>query len=381
MQKLKLILIIITSIVSFNILSAQNFPDLNEYLRVPKTFCSCDDSKLLFGIENINFLKNNEYMNDRYDGYTLLGYTVKPKFTYFPSPNTKVEVGAFFLKYSGLEELSKVLPVFTFQFKIGPHLDFVMGSLYGTINHKLVEPLFQFERYYENNEESGLQFLYHHRYLESDLWVNWEKFIFLNSPYKEELTGGFSNTIKLTGEQNNWVVFIPLQALITHRGGQIDTAKTTLQTLLNTASGLNLGYKFNTGFIKYFGLENHYLTYNDLAGNAPLLHDGYAIYSNLRLSSEQFHLVLGYFQGYNFVASRGEPLFQSVSQKDTAYIKTNRQLITGKLGYDLEIYDGVKMGVRFESYYDIAEKIFDYSYSVNIVFNRDFLIGKYSASR
>jgi hypothetical protein len=354
---------------------------MNEYLRVSKTFCSCDDTKLLFGIENTNFIKNNEYFNKVYDGYTLLGYTLKPKLTYFPSPNTKLEIGAFVLKYSGIEDYSKVLPVFTFQYKIGPHLDFVLGSLYGTINHKLVEPLFQFERYYENNEESGMQFLYHHRYIESDLWVNWERFIFPNSPYKEEFTSGFSNTIKLTGEMNNWVVFIPLQALIAHRGGQIDTASTKLETLLNSASGLNLGYKFNTGFIRYIGLDNYYLTYNDLAGNAPLLDNGYGIYSNLRISSEKFHLLMGYFQGHNFVAPRGEPLFQSISQKDTAYVKSDRKLITGKLGFDHEIYDGIKLGVRFESYYDIGEGNFDYSYSVNIVFNRDFLLGKYPAGR
>ena len=264
---------------------------------------------------------------------------------------------------------------------IGPHLDFVLGSLYGTINHKLIEPLFQFEKYYENNVENGLQFLYHNRYIESDLWVNWERFIFPNSPYKEEFTTGFSNTIKFTGEKNKWVVFIPVQVLIAHRGGQIDTSSVKLETLMNAATGLNLGYKFNKGFIKYIGLENHYLIYNDLAGNAPKLGEGYAIYSNLRLSSAKFHLVLGYFQGHNFVAPRGEPLFQSISQKDTAYVKTDRQLITGKLGFDKEIFDGIKLGVRFESYYDIEAGNFDYSYSVNIVFNRDFLIGKFPASR
>ena len=381
MIKLIKLLIIIPSIFCFNQLIAQDYSDLNEYLRTEKTFSADNNSKLLFGIENTNFVKNNEYFNKFYDGYTLLGYSLKPKLIYFPSANTKIEAGAYILKYSGVEEFSKVLPVFTFQYRIGPHLDFVLGSLYGTINHKLIEPLFQFEKYYESNEESGLQFLYHNRYLESDLWVNWERFIFPSSPYKEEFATGFSNTIKLTDEKSKWVVNIPVQAIIAHRGGQIDTASVKLETLMNSAIGLNLGRKFEKGFIKYIGLENHYLTYNDLHGNAPLLDNGYAIYSNLKLSSKKYHLELGYFQGHNFVAPRGEPLFQSVSQKDTAYVKTNRQLITGKLGFDHEISKGIKLGVRFESYYDVEVGNLDYSYSVNIVFNRDFLIGKFPIAK
>jgi hypothetical protein len=335
-----------------------------------------DSNKLFLGIENNNFIKNNEYFNKFYDGYTLIGYFITPKLIYHPTHNTKIEAGVHLLKYSGLNDYTQALPVLSFQYKISNHIDMVLGTLYGTLNHKLIEPIFQFERYYENNVENGLQFLFNYRFIESDNWFNWEKFIFKNSPYKEEFTFGSSNKIKLTGEKSHFTVSIPVQLLVAHRGGQIDTANTNLQTISNSTAGLTLGYHFKKGFIKYIGLDNYYLYYKDLATSGLAFKDGSALYSNLNIESKHFFLMLGYWKGHEFIAPRGEPLFQSISEKDPNYFEHNREIITGKLSYNHSIYKDIKIGVRFESYYDLPTKNFDFAYGVFIKFERNFFLKK-----
>ena len=62
-----------------------------------------DSHKLLLRIENTDFLKNNEYFNNFYVGFTLFGYIIKPKLVYYPNANTKIEAGGYFLKYDGVD--------------------------------------------------------------------------------------------------------------------------------------------------------------------------------------------------------------------------------------------------------------------------------------
>jgi hypothetical protein len=145
---------------------------------------------------------------------------------------------------------------------------------------------------------------------------------------------------------------------------------------MNAAAGIQLGYKFNTGFIRYLGIDQFILSYEDLAGNAPVFASGNALYTNVWISSEKLQLMMGYWKADSYVAARGEPLFQSVSDKDTAFTQKNRNLLTAKLGYTHKIYDDISIGVRLEGYYDTDASLFDYSYSVNITFNRDFFLKK-----
>jgi hypothetical protein len=121
---------------------------------------SAQENSLLFRIENSNFLKNNEYFGDFIQGYTLIGYFINPKFVYYPAANAKIEVGAHLLKYSGIDEFSKVIPTLRFHFKASKSTDIVIGTLYGSANHETIEPLFRHEYFYTENIENGLQFLF-----------------------------------------------------------------------------------------------------------------------------------------------------------------------------------------------------------------------------
>ena len=154
-----------------------------------------NEYKLFFDFKSTSFLKNNEYF-EIIRGWTGIGFMLKPQLTYQPTKTTKIEAGYFLEKFSGRSSFYKPLPLFRIKQKLSKSLEVVMGHLYGNLNHKLAEPMFQFDRYYSDNVEYGIQFLFNNKYFESDLWINWEKFIFYNDPFKEEFILGNVSSFK-----------------------------------------------------------------------------------------------------------------------------------------------------------------------------------------
>ena len=68
------------------------------------------DNNFFLDVENSNFFKNNEYFNGFYNGKTLIGYYIKPEINYRPSDNILFRAGGYFLKYSGIDKYSRVIP-------------------------------------------------------------------------------------------------------------------------------------------------------------------------------------------------------------------------------------------------------------------------------
>ena len=75
-----------------------------------------DSSKLNLSIENTNFLKNNEYFGDFAQGYTLIGYFLKPKINFSPHKKLKISAGVHLQKYSGIDKFTEIQPTFSVLF-------------------------------------------------------------------------------------------------------------------------------------------------------------------------------------------------------------------------------------------------------------------------
>jgi hypothetical protein len=52
-----------------------------------------DSNKLMLSFENQNFLHNNEYFNNLYDGITYLGASLAPTLLYQPTTNLRLQTG------------------------------------------------------------------------------------------------------------------------------------------------------------------------------------------------------------------------------------------------------------------------------------------------
>ena len=66
-----------------------------------RTVAADGQGELRLDIENIDFLRDNEYVGGRTDGYTLPGFLLRPTLTYQPLANLKIEAGFNMTTYWG----------------------------------------------------------------------------------------------------------------------------------------------------------------------------------------------------------------------------------------------------------------------------------------
>jgi hypothetical protein len=364
----KVFLIVIILLMSF---VHSTLAQYNNSIYLDDTAISPADSQLLFlRFGNASFIENKEFFNPYQPGYTLIGFFLKPVIEFYPGPNTKLTAGVHLLKYSGTGKYTQAIPLFTFHHKFSEGLEMVAGSLYGTVNHNLIEPLFAFDRVFTHHNESGLQFLINQDFFKADIWLNWEKFIFAGDPFQEEFTAGLSSVI-FTGDKESRVqVELPVQLLVMHKGGQIDSSGERMQNLVNFATGIHMSWGFDHSVIHSVSFRGYLAGFRDLSNNLQNHYSsGWGIYPSLILNTKWLEGGIGYWIGHRFVAPRGEPLFQSVSRIDPEIAADNRELLTSKLIFNRNLISGIDMGVRVGVYYDTMAGNFDYSTGLHVMIN------------
>ena len=324
-------------------------------------------------ITNANFIRNNEYFVPFADGYTLIGYFIQPELKFQPGEKTIFSAGVHFLKYSGLEHFSQYSPVFSFHYQPGKHFTFILGTLQGTLNHQMEDFMLNFEKYYTHNLENGTQFLFNFNNFKSDLWVSWEQFITKGDPFREKLVFGTSSEISFYNSDHSLRALIPLQTLMTHKGGQIDTSPLPVETYFNSTTGLDISIK--TSNEKIIGFRALLSSFNDLTKKEIYPYQkGTAFYFKTYLETARINFSLGYWKGNKFITPKGNPLFSSVYKETGNTGDPSREIFTAFFAYHIELDDFVKFVLQGESYYDIERSIFDYSYGLHVLFKQGFFL-------
>lgn len=363
-------LLIFSSVV---VLNAQNTTEFN----TKKSLCDSCERNISLQFESSAFVKNNEYNNNFTQGFTGIGTYLKPTVEYYLTNTTKVNLGGYFLKYSGLNSFSQITPIFSVQQKLNNQFEIVLGSLYGALNHNVKEPLYRFDRYYQNNVEYGLQVLHDSKNVTSDLWVNWEKYIFNNDPFQEEFEAG--SVSEFVFSKNKVSFNIPLQLLMVHKGGQIDTSPNPAISIFNGTSGLDLGYKINEN--SRLSLESLLYIYQGLdlpqtGVNSQLFNSGSAYSINLKYKNKVFNSSIGYWNANRFIAPKGEYLFMSVSENNPTFTQENRTLLTGKVNFVKTISESVKLSFRTDAYLDMQNSDFAFANGLYLIINENFFLKK-----
>ncbi|RLD91284.1 MAG: hypothetical protein DRJ09_01615 [Bacteroidetes bacterium] len=343
-----------------------------------------DAGKLFFHVESTAFLKNNEYFSQFAYGYTGIGIYFKPTLDYYFSNKLAINAGVYMLKYAGLDNLTQAIPVFTIRYKPAKTFDIIMGNIYGTSNHRLAEPLFRYDLFYQHHIEYGLQFLWNTKHFKTDLWLNWRHFIQLGDTMQEKLTVGSSSSVILYDNKSIKVV-IPVQLLINHQGGQLaPPPRPGTTTIINGYIGTDISFQLNESW--YMDISENLALYDGLSfpseglGSLPAK-KGWGSYSKVVVGWKSLHWLSGYWHGENFIAPLGETQFQSISEIDPLVYQRNRNLITGKLWYNKTIMKGAVIEARFETYYDIDNRHFDYSYGLWLRINSSFFLTKSKAAK
>jgi len=263
------------------------------YLTTKDAFFS-DSSSLYFNFFNTNFLWDNEFFNDVYEGYTLIGYFITPQLEYHFTPNIKADIGVHLLKYSGVNTYSSVLPTYSVTYH---KKDFalVMGNIYGTINHRLPEPMLFHERFFTNNLENGVQTIINKDRVYADVWLDWLNFIFPNDSKQEELTAGASTETSII-KKNGWIVSIPASIILSHHGGQIDTSSVHMKTAMNIGLGLRFSKALNYKYLDKVSIDVRHIKFVDNSPTIESLYpNGDGLLSRMKLGWKDSFFELGYW--------------------------------------------------------------------------------------
>jgi hypothetical protein len=338
------------------------------------TLQAADSGRLSLSIDNLNYLRNYEWFGEIPLSYTLLGYQLVPRLKYQLNDKISFSGGIFLRREFGLSGFEQIEPVFTAKYqKRG--LTFIMGTLEGALNHRFVEPLYNQERIITARNEQGLQLKLDKKRFWMDWFIDWRKAIRLNDPFREELTTGFSTRTKfIDGEQ--LTLELPAQLLIAHKGGQISSLTTPIESLMNTAIGLSLKTKSRGGFITGINTDHYFLYYRNISGTKQQLYNrGTGWLSTLTLKSRiNMDLDLRYWRGNKFYGAQGMPLYNSISEKFANFGEPQRELIFATLIYNKQLFPNVAIDMRLEPYYDLKNKFLEYGYSVFLRFNKDFFL-------
>ena len=339
-----------------------------------------DEGAIYVGLNSFTFFKDNEYFNKIVDGYTLFGTQLNPQLIYYPLPELRLEAGVFLWKDFGNPVLKQIRPTYRATYTVGRN-QFILGNIHSTLSHGYIEPLFNFERVMLNPLEEGLQYRLNADRVSLDIWVDWQRQQYRYSNYQEEIAGGVSSSIRLTGKNGNspWQVAIPLQFTATHHGGQIDTLDKPLQTLFNEAAGIEVRRFFDDFRWKALRFNGYVLGFQDNSptkGQLPF-QQGNGFYLNTTLETRYADVMLSYWQGSRFIAPLGGDLYQSLSRtvSDPNAIDRNRQILLLRLLRDFRISDAAALTVRVEPLYDFNAKLLDFSFGVYLNFRQEWWLG------
>lgn len=362
------------------LLSGKNlFAQINNQLL--ETNIAVNDSlqqKVLLSIQSNNFFKNNEYFGNISTGYTLMGSQLGTQLAYLPNPNVRIQAGAFFHKDFGNDTMLRIRPILSCKIQKNGY-SVLFGTLEGTFAHRMIEPLYNYERYITDPIENGIQIKIDRQKIWSDTWMNWEVMQYVGSDYQEQFSVGHHTDFTIFKNTTSKIT-IPVQFLVSHKGGQIDIDTTSLKTIANAAIGFTYQYNSNDehSFLKSFKTENYFTLFKDLSPTKALaFKQGSGIYLNVTfISKYDIAASAGYWNATDYLASRGGYLFQSEASVygKKGFIDANRNLLFFRLLYARKVFNAINVNVRFEPYYDLDENTFEYNYAVYFTYKNDFTL-------
>jgi hypothetical protein len=317
-----------------------------------------------FNLRVLGFNKNNEYYNKINEGYTLFGYRLTPSVSWQFQKNFKVEGGIFLQKDFGNNKFTYALPYFNMLYSWRQN-QLILGNINGSIHHRQIEPMEDFERLMNDIPENGLQFLRRTEKLFLDAWVNWETMIYPGSDFKEKLSGGLVIDRKLMQKPKQELTF-HYEFKGYHTGGQIDIVEQPLVIVFNNSAGFSwqhdlVGEKLNN--IKF---EGHFLHFTDQSNETRLVFtEGYGYYLNGQLSTHFGDFMLSYWYGDQFYSYKGGRLYQSISTNlDSEYSVDVRQLLILRILNEIKIGPQTNLVLRFEPFWDLQNKKFEFSHAL-----------------
>lgn len=289
-------------------------------------------------VEALAFFKDNEFDGNVQYGYSLPGVRLQPRLTYTPIHKIKLELGLHAIIYSGANKY----PCYVFhdvpiwkgdQYQSGAHLlpffratarfsniTLAVGNLYGGTTHGFMEPMYNPELILTDDPEMGFQMIVDTERWHSDIWMNWQSYIFKNSSHQEAFTVGWTQNVnvwKRKCENIQHSFSIPIQFVIQHRGGEQVSTSLGVQTIANGALGLS--YEYNAPKNKVLsGIQAEIAGLYCLQQSGKLwpFDNGPAVWGRVSLDFiRDLRVTAGFFHAKNYCSLYGSQYFGTLSTK------------------------------------------------------------------
>lgn len=327
-----------------------------------------DSQQLSFNLYNLNYINNTEWFGNIPLSGTLFGYQVIPEIQYQISPKLIIKGGLYLQKEFGRTGYTTIAPTFSVKYR-AKHSSFILGTLEGNLNHGYIEPIYDYKLIINERLENGFQFKVDTKPYTHDLFINWRRAIHPGDNFKEEFDIGYVSKLNVINK-GKWNLALPIQLLYSHKGGQVDSLHTPLQSLTNFATGASITYNVNNKLFQKVVFDNYYVNYKDISGEKlQAFNEGNAFLSHLLFQFKNIGIDFRYWNGDGYIGPRGMALFQSVSEKYPGLVEKHRELLIASFIYDKEIFKNVNFDFRFIPYKDFREKIssgtgLEYSYEM-----------------
>ena len=374
---MKKIYFLVFLVFSLSALHAQIVNDSLEYRIRPD---SLKTGELHLSVHNFNYMRNYEYFNKIQDGYTLFGAQLEPQLLYYAHPQVTISAGVHLRKDFGGRGIYRTYPLFAVKYR-KHNTTLINGVLEGSIHHRMIDPVFDFEKRITEPVEYGTQFIIENKSLFLDAFINWKRMIYKPSPDQEQILGGASADLSLI-KNSKLSLSLPLQLTVFHQGGQIDVTTVPLQTLVNGAMGFKFRVPFE-GFVNAFRSENYYTNYTDLSFTlAQAFSKGGGWFLNSGIDTKYGSVMGTYWDANEYISTQGMPIYQSVSQHINypGYTQAKRRLLMVRYSYQKRLVPNLYLDFRFEPMMDLnrprGKKKIEFSNSSFLVYKQEFRLHK-----
>lgn len=357
---LKHFVAILLCIFVYNSLTAQTD---NSFFTQKETFAKTSPKKLTLRLAHIGHFQNHEFNSNLQHGYTLPGFQLIPTMAYQLDSQLLIFAGASLQRLYGDAQWFQVEPMLTLSYftKWGR---FNFGNLQGSLDHQLPETMMGYGQVLQNRQETGLQFLGNTRNTSYDLWLDWQKAIRPDDPFKERFVAGFSGNWKAINNKHLQLA-IPAYLSIFHSGGEID-----LSTGINaTQYNFNTGLSCTLGKIKAGILFDFYE--DESAQSIDTFRDGWGQRAYLQYTGKVLQSELGYWDAHQFQAPQGELMYQSLSRKEMGRSYFFRKMYWTRWSLRKSFNPQAEALFRCGTWYDVHQNTLDFSVEIYVKWNLD----------
>lgn len=310
-------------------------------------------------------------------GYSLPGFRVSAAAVYRPGKWVNVQAGVYLLQYWGADAYPNqnyiglptfndgntsrgfhALPYFSAQVSTPWGLEVTLGSLRGEASHGLIMPMYAPELGLTADPQAGAEVKYKSRWIDADAWIDWRSFIFRESPSEENFYVGISSKVKYTPEDSPVHLYSPVQMVIEHIGGEIDTIH-SVQTYINAAVGIGARMRLSHPHLRWVGVEADMLGSYQQKGTAWRHNRGSACWIVGTLQANKMRAQLGYYHAIKFSPILGYPLFGITSQNKIGFTLRNPSTIYAGYEFAQQFAPGVTLSAFVDIYQLLSCDAFD----------------------